>query len=913
MQKNYYRCGNLRILLLLCLIGSMQTTAMADIVKGRVVDAETKEPLPDAMVKYTQQYGEYGSMIMSVKADSLGMFSFSASGRGSIEVSMLGYYTKSKPVLAFSDSRKDTLDVGTIELKMSPQMMKMVEVTGRARRFTVKGDTIVFHPEAFHLQEGARLDELIKKLPGVEVDDKGKLSWNGKPIRITMDGESLFGGDQLVRQLPAEAVQDIKAYNKQSEFSERTGKDDGTQDMVLDLTIKPGFLDRWYGDVKAGYQTKKYYDTELLMNRLSKTDPVMVFANANNIDKHWRRNMNGGFANMGSGFGKEHGASAGYQHNWQRKAGTHDLKSNYNFTGGLAHDDDWRASNQETETYFPNTTATRSISESYQRNHKLEPRLTANLKWVRDSLNTFTLSASAEHSNSRSKSHQMTEQEEAFGLDYMPTITQLTESHSNGCETKLNTKVGWEHYIKDGSLGANITLNYQDGKTNGQTDRTITAYSQSYSSSQLTQTYTSPSKRFSTYAEAHHSRWITKKWMIQVQYALNYNRNRNDRDFLTNGIADAANSYHDLYSRHEHSLRLGQTINLNPIQIMPTVSARWQRESQDYQRGMLDTAAVRRNFFIDPSLRATWKLSKTVGFELNYSFKTTQPDIIQTIDYRDLTDPLFITEGNPDLRNTHTHDIKLTHNLVLARSQTSLSATIGFIHNDLETTTALSYNPMTAVYVSKAENVCGSKSWNFRLNLDQGLGDYLRLQNDFRMNVGRRYGYLTEVITNLPSLEEGLGVGLLNRQSSLNPRERITLSLDYNWLKASVFAEINADQLRYSASPEQNTTHWNNNFGINAEATCRNFVFYTSVTERTSHGYTMKSMNRNTLVWDAAVGWKILKDKARIMLEFDDILNNEDGRRSEQTAYQQTTSWNDFRHHYIGLSFKYHLDAKKKD
>ena len=263
MKKNCFRCGSLRILLLLCLIVSTQTEAMADIVKGRVVDAETKEALPDAMVKHTQRFGDYGYSMKSTKTDSLGMFAFSANGRGSIEVSMLGYYTKSKPVLAFSDSNKDTLDIGTIELKMSPQMMKMVEVTGRARRFTVKGDTIVFHPEAFHLQEGARLDELIKKLPGVEVDDEGKLSWNGKPIRVTMDGESLFGGDDLVKQLPAEAVQDIKAYNKQSELSERTGKDDGKEDMVLDLSIKPGFLDRWYGDVKAGYQTKKYYDGEL--------------------------------------------------------------------------------------------------------------------------------------------------------------------------------------------------------------------------------------------------------------------------------------------------------------------------------------------------------------------------------------------------------------------------------------------------------------------------------------------------------------------------------------------------------------------------------------------------------------------------------------------------------------------------
>ena len=316
MKTRHFRCGSLRILLLLCLIVSKQTTVQADIVKGRVVDAETKEPLPEASVKLTQRYGDYGTMINSLKADSLGCFSVFASGRGSIEVSMLGYYSKSRPVLAFSDSRKDTLDIGTIELKMSPQMLKMVQVTGRTRRFTVKGDTIVFHPEAFHLQEGARLDELIRKLPGVEVDAQGRMSWNGKPIRITMDGESFLGGDALVAQLPAEAVETIKAYNKQSEFSERTGRDDGKQDMVLDLTIKPRFLDRWYGDVKAGYLTPKYYDGELLMNHLSKTDPVMIFANANNVDKHWRRNMNGSTANMGNGFGKEHGASAGYQHNW---------------------------------------------------------------------------------------------------------------------------------------------------------------------------------------------------------------------------------------------------------------------------------------------------------------------------------------------------------------------------------------------------------------------------------------------------------------------------------------------------------------------------------------------------------------------------------------------------------------------
>jgi len=883
------------------LLALFTLSATADIVKGRVVDSETKEPLPEAQIRIVQN-NENGWWIMSTTVDSVGCFNVLASGRGSLEVSMLGYYSKSKPVLAFSNSNKDTLDIGDIELKMSPQMLKMVQVTGRARRFTVKGDTIVFHPEAFHLQEGARLDELIKQLPGVQVNDDGTLSWNGKPIRITMDGESLFGGDDLVKQLPAEAVENIKAYNRQSEFSERTGKDDGTQDMVLDLTIKPGFLDRWYGDVKAGYQTPKYYEGELSMNRLSKTDPVMVFANANNIDKTIRKRMNGWSGVMGSGFGQEQGAAAGYQHNWKHKEGTHDLKSNYSFTGGISHDDNWRTSGEETENYFPNTTATRTTSEDYERSHKLVPRLNADLRWVRDSLNTFTLSASAEHNANRSHSRETTEQEDRLGSDYVPTLSQYNASNTDGHLTNLETRAGWEHYIKDGALGASISLNYKDEKNNGQTSRTITRTTQN---SSLIQTYNSPSSRFSTTAEAHHARWITKIWMIQAQYSFGYNRNRSDRDFLTDGVADAANSYQNLYSRYEHRLRMSHTINLQPFQIMPDISARWQRESQDYQRGMLDTTAVRRHFFIDPSLKATWKLTKTAGFELNYSFNTRQPEILQTIGYRDLTNPLFINEGNPNLRSTHSHNVKLTYNMVIARSQTSLSATIGYQQSDRETTTALSYDPTTAVYVSRPENIRGNRFWNALLNFDQALGNYFRLINDFRMNTSQRYGFLTLLPTQSERIE--------NRQSSLNPRENLTLSVDYNWLKASIFTEINANRLRYSASPEQNTTQWDNNFGLRTEITWGNFVFNSSLTERTSRGYTINSMNRDILLWDGSITWKILKNKARLTMDFNDILNNEDGRWSQQTAYQQTTSWSDFRHHYVGINFTYHLDAKKKD
>ena len=180
-----------------------------------------------------------------------------------------------------------------------------------------------------------------------------------------------------------------------------------------------------------------------------------------------------------------------------------------------------------------------------------------------------------------------------------------------------------------------------------------------------------------------------------------------------------------------------------------------------------------------------------------------------------------------------------------------------------------------------------------------------RLENDFRLNTEQHYGYLTL----LPTQTERT----LNRQTNFHPKERLTLSFDKNWLKASVFVKIEADRLRFSASPEQNTTLWNNDFGLNAEATLGNFVIETDMTETTRRGYAAQSMNRNMLLWNAAVTWRILKNKARLKLEFEDILNKQDNFWSQRSTYQHTTSWQDFRHHYIVISFTYHLDAKKKE
>ena len=834
----------------------------ADIITGRIIDTDTRETLPGATVQYMQQIGETSYSGSTVIADSLGRFTFYTNGRVELTVSMLGYYSKKKNVMALSDSRKDTLDIGAIELKMSSQMLQMVEVTGHAKRFTMHGDTIVFNPSAFRLQEGARLDELIKQLPGVETDANGKLWWNGKPIRLTMDGESLFGGNDLVSQLPAEAVQNIKAYNKASELKEHTGNDDGSEDMVLDLTIKPGFLDRWYGDATAGYRTRDHYEAEVQMNRLSKNDPVMVFGDANNVAKRHRRYKGQSTLNSGFGLGQEQGISGGYQHNWTREQGDKTLKSYYSISGGLAHDDQWKNSGSETENYFPGEAQSYNKITGFDRSHELMPTILGMMRWRPDTTNNIFLWAQIEYNNNRSTNRWETVQSVDSGNGYIPTINQRVNSLNRGHETTINTAGNWTHFIKDGSLTLSGMLNYTNSKSKQWIDRSITDYSGNNSSA-ISQCAIEPSSTFISNGSMFYQQWLTKQWMLNMTYRLDYINNRIDRDFTTDGVADAANSFSNRYHSMGHTITAGSTINIGQVQLLPSAALNWSREHQDYTRAMLDTTAVRNRFKVEPSFKFSWKMNSGMNLELNYSYKTTRPELLQTIGYRDLSDPLFITEGNPGLKDSHTNEFQFAYKAVIPSRQLSIGFNAKYSTSDHSNITALSYDPATNVYTSRPESVPGSRTWEVNLNYDHGLGNYFRLQNDLKVMGGRYYGYLTM----LPSHEERI----LNRQTR------------------------------------------DNNFGMEFEANYRNFVFTTGLTEYMRRGYISSGMNRDCLLWGASITWKILKNKGNVRLFAEDILNQDDYRWSSQTAYQQTNEWQDTLHHYIGISFTYHLDAKKKE
>ena len=194
-------------------------------------------------------------------------------------------------------------------------MLRNAEVRARARTFVVRGDTVVFNPKAFRLAEGARLDELIAKLPGVTSKD-GTLEWMGKPIRILMEGKELFGNTSLLTQtLPAEAVEHIKAYDKADDMEKRTGKRTATRTMCSTRKLNRDFWNA--GMARRKRSTKQRTNTRCAatLPTFRHTTPSLVSANVGNNNSFlhdrgfWGYTRGGGLGN-----GKQQMGAVAYKH-----------------------------------------------------------------------------------------------------------------------------------------------------------------------------------------------------------------------------------------------------------------------------------------------------------------------------------------------------------------------------------------------------------------------------------------------------------------------------------------------------------------------------------------------------------------------------------------------------------------------
>ena len=373
-------------------------------ISGTVLDKEDNSPIMQATVQLLSLPDS--TMVVGNVTDNNGHFKLSArAGKYVLKVSFVGYLSYMKDYQL--SSAKPTLNVGKISLSSDAIMLSEAVVVAEAPQVTVSGDTLGYNASAYRTPEGAMLEELVKKIPGAEVDDDGNVKINGKEVKkLLVGGKEFFGGDVKtgLQNLPVDMVEKINAYDRQSDNARITGIDDGEEETVLDLTVKKGMNQGWVGNVDGGLGTEDRYSASANVNRFAsdgdKSSQLSFIGRLNNVNDHrfgggggprWRRN-NGLTTSKMAGLNYaletkkvDFGVSARYNY---RDNNVQSLGQVENFLLGGAN-----------SSFMNSNNANRNKNQNFFGHLRLE--------WRPDSLTTFFMRGSVSWGDTESRSNSL--------------------------------------------------------------------------------------------------------------------------------------------------------------------------------------------------------------------------------------------------------------------------------------------------------------------------------------------------------------------------------------------------------------------------------------------------------------------------------------------------------------------------
>ena len=423
-------------------------------INGKVFDAETQETVQQVAIQiYTLPDSTY---VTGVTTDKDGIFSIQKMNEGHYlaRFSFLGYSNTDKNFTLKKGIRQN--DLGNILIYPGAIELAEAVIEAELPETQVVDDTLMYNTDAFHVKEGALLEDLLKRMPGVDYDQSdGSLYVNGKRVsRILVEGEEFFGNDMSVaiKNLPAKMIKKIKTYQKKSDMAEMSGIDDGEEETVMDLSVKADMRVGWINnlDVAAGYPLDDNDYTDVLKYLYNARLNVMRFQHDNNYT------LTGNAQNSIRG-GVSQNASGGF--NFNQKIGepirrrTYPLSINGNVRANTSKTSSASESYSETFTsQFTNNTF--SNSRSANRNNNRSINADINLEWNIDTLRMlrFRPNFSLSESNNSSSSESVTLNQSPDEMGWTDILAQYRDSLALHPEYGVNSN-------KRASMGHNHNYN----------------------------------------------------------------------------------------------------------------------------------------------------------------------------------------------------------------------------------------------------------------------------------------------------------------------------------------------------------------------------------------------------------------------------------------------------------------------
>lgn len=865
------------------------------------------------------------TLVKGVMSDAGGNFRLSFHAKKESPYLLKVSYIGMKPEFRALNTGKTKIHVGNIVLTEGLELSEVV-VTAPIKEVELVGDTTVINADAYRIPEGSNLEELVKKIPGLEYDRQNKtLVYNGLPIaEINVNGEAFFAGNHALalENLPADLVSRIKVYDKRSEMEKFMGIKTGEENYVLDLQTKKEFNGTLMTSVAAGKGNNKKKEAELISN-FFKTGGE----NLSVIAKSGNRNMTS--ANKDN---RQDNVAVNFLKKFGKKI---HLNGNVMYSNAINGNEGTSYYEQYLKTGNRYRYAT---SDRHNTNRMASTMLS--MKWNIDKMTLLNLSGSfsAMKGTNGSDSRQAT-----YNEDPELDITAPFNGEENGQtenDIRVNgirmnsrsTSANRQYFLnadltrrlneKGSSLG--LTMQYSEGRGKNEAfSMSSTTYYQlqdewgNDSVLYRNQYYDSPNRNRKFSLGLILTQPLHKSLRAQLSYKFrreNQNNDRNTYDLsrffdgtddeplytlpegyeaaYTDSLSNRSRSH---TTAHEVALHLNYTDRT--WEINAGLSVVPERQSLDQKTGRMQADTLRTSVNYYPAVTVLWHKKKT-RVQLSYEGDTKQPGLTELLTLTDNSDPLNITRGNPSLRPSYNQRVRLE-----ARdTKIGLNGDMTWANTVNSVTRAVTYNTQTGGIESYPVNVNGN--WNARATVR------------YQKRIKRRFS-----VTARTGASFSQNVSLINEEQQEMPERSTTHNTTLNANLRLGYQpqwggfDLTGDwRFRHSTNLLRETGDYTRDYrlGVNAYADLPGGIQLRSDVDYSfRNGTNITPGEDDQVVWNASLSWRFLKQKkAELSFYWADILSQKKNfTRSVSSSglserhTQQIGSW-------FMLSFKYRFNKQ---
>lgn len=890
------------------------------IIRGKVLDSATRKPLVSATV-YVRQPKD--SAVVTVGfTDESGVFTLKDIPKDSSLQFMIFYTGYARYHKLLQHIKSDTLNVHTIYLAMNSHVLSGVTVTGEAPPIAIKGDTIQFNASSFKTRPNSVLADLLKKLPGVNVDQNGNVTAMGVKVdKIEVNGKKFFGNDPKIalQNLPSAIVDKVQITDTKTTEQEMTGEPSTGQTKTINITLKKGMDHGFFGRAYAGDGTGKHYDASALVNYFNGNHQISVLGATNNI------NQVGFTVNEIQSMMSANGNTRGYGYNNGNgitvngiNLGPSQTGLNTTTTAGVNYNDEYGKHVSVNGSYFYGNTRLDNDTKTAQQNI------------LPDSLFNYNSDNITHNDN---LSHQINAQilfkDSLWRISYEPSINisnstglSSNDAASTGLKGNLINQSNSLYTNNDGSNNFNNRLDaYRKFKKKGQylfasfnaqnqtsnnhdyNIYTNLFYDGSTADDSANQFINNQTQNNNYRGYIRYNQPVSKSISLNVGYQLQWQYGLTDKqtldlDYATGKYTKPDSTYSNKFRSNviTQAPQAGLTFMADSGRWSLNASANFNFIGLHHYSFTHQLAFNQNQFFISPQIFFSHRFKDKAFLYFNYYSFIQQPDISQLLPVADNSNPLYITKGNPDLKPSVYNGLQLNYNKYDFKSGNAIFLGMGY-----------NYTHNAIVNVTTYDQQLRQTSTYTNINGNKGFFLYADISK-----TKKKENYHWRIGLNSQS-NIGLNHSFVNGDPYTSNSYNFSLSPSVTYGYKELFEvtpsyKINYQYSKYNIKSLNNRQSTMQQAGLSGTLYWPKRITWTSDWTYTHNSDVAPGFRKGFILWNGSVGYDLFKQRqATIQFSVYDLLNqNVSVRRNITATYTQDVQ-TVILHRYFMLKLIYNL------